>query len=91
MPCLIAILALAFPRVIFIVLWLFTNFFRSIGSILLLLLGFIFLPLTTIVYTYFTNTGHPVDVVFLVVIVIAALFDLGLIGHGEWSRRRRYV
>ena len=91
MPCLIAILALAFPRVVFVVLWLFTSFFRAIPSIIVLILGFLFLPLTTIVYAYFTNTGHPVDAVFLIVIIVAALFDLGIIGHGEWHRRRRYA
>jgi hypothetical protein len=90
MPCLLAILAVAFPRIVFAVLWLFTNFFRSIESMIVLILGFLFLPLTTIVYAWFSNTGHPVDAVFLVVIIIAALFDLGLIGHGEWRRRGRY-
>jgi hypothetical protein len=90
MPCLLAILALAFPRVVFVVLWLFTSFFRSISSMIVLILGFLFLPLTTIVYAYFANTGHPADAVFVVVIVLAALFDLGVIGHGEWRRRARY-
>ena len=88
MPCLFAILALAFPRVVFAVLWLLTHFFRSIHSGLVLILGFLFLPLTTIVYAYLTNTRHPQDAVFLIAVVIAALFDLGFIGHSA-SRRRR--
>jgi hypothetical protein len=88
MPCLLAILALAFPRVVFALLWLFTNFFRSISSMIVLILGFLILPLTTIAYTYFMNTGHPRDAVFLVVLVVAALFDLGVIGHGAYRRRR---
>jgi hypothetical protein len=89
MPCLLAILALAFPRVVFAVLWLFTRFFHSISSMIVLILGFLILPLTTIVYTYLVNTGHPTDAVFLIAVIAAALFDLGLIGHGA-SRRRRY-
>ena len=89
MPCLLAVLALAFPRVIFFLLWLLTSFFRSIPSMIMLILGFLLLPLTTIAYAYFTNTGHPRDAVFLVVIVVAALFDLGVLGHGA-TRRRRY-
>ena len=88
MPCLLALVALAFPRVVFAVLWLFTNFFRAIPSMIILILGFLLLPLTTIVYAYFLNTSHPTDTVFLIVIIIAALFDLGLIGHGAYRRRR---
>ena len=90
MPCLVAVLAVAFPRVVFFVLWLFTTFFRPIHSILVLILGFLFLPLTTIVYAWFARTGETGSTVFLVAIVIAALFDLGLLGHGEWRRRSRY-
>lgn len=89
MPCLLAILALAFPRVVFALLWLFTNFFRSMSSMIVLILGFLMLPLTTIVYAYFLNTHHPTDAVFLVVLVVAALFDLGMIGNGAYGRRRR--
>jgi hypothetical protein len=87
MPCILALIALAFPRVVFAVLWLFTNFFRAIPSMIVLILGFLILPLTTIVYAYFANTGHPTDAVFLIVIIVAALFDLGLIGHGAYRRR----
>ncbi len=87
MPCLVGLIALAFPRVVFAVLWLFTNFFRAIPGMIVLILGFLFLPLTTIAYAYFANTGHPTDAVFLIVIIIAALIDLGLIGHGAYRRR----
>ena len=87
MPCLLALIALAFPRVVFVVLWLFTNFFRAIPTMIVLILGFLILPLTTMVYAYFANTGHPTDAVFLIVILVAALFDLGLIGHGAYRRR----
>jgi hypothetical protein len=88
MPCILALISLAFPRVVFAVLWLFTNFFRAIPSMIFLILGFLILPLTTMVYGYFVNTRHPTDAVFLIVIIMAALFDLGLIGHGAYRRRR---
>lgn len=53
MPCLLALLAVAFPRVAIILLWLFTNFFNILNSnILVPVLGFLFLPLTLIVYTF---------------------------------------
>ena len=51
MPCLLVILMLAFPRIAMVLLYLFSNFLeRAYHSILYIVLGFIFLPLTTIVY-----------------------------------------
>ena len=89
MPCLVVVLALVFPRLAIVLLWLFTNFFaRAFGSILILLLGFLFLPLTTIVYAYTLNTGHGVEGIYLIAIIVAALADLGFLGGGYQKRRR---
>lgn len=89
MPCLIALLMVAFPRVAIVLLWLFTNFFtRAYHSILLLILGFIFLPLTTIVYAWLINAGDPINGVYLVALIVAVIVDLGLLGGGEYHRRR---
>jgi hypothetical protein len=89
MPCLILLLTLLFPRLAIVVLFFLTNFFeRAYHSLLLLALGFLFLPLTTIVYAWILNGRHPIEGVYLVAIVISALVDLGLIGHGEYHRRR---
>jgi len=89
MPCLLALLMIAFPRVAIVLLWLFTNFFvRAYHSILLLIIGFIFLPLTTIVYAWIVNTGNPVAGIYMVAIIIAVLADIGLLGGHEWGRRR---
>jgi hypothetical protein len=54
------------------------------------LLGFIFLPLTFIVYTYLqrTNPGG-MTTQGLVFIFVAVVLDLGLVGGGTASRRRR--
>ena len=87
MPCLLAVLAVAFPRVAIILLWLFTSFFHSIHGLLIPVLGFIFLPLTLIVYTYFHNTGTPLGPTQLVFLLIAAVVDLGLVGSGTYRRR----
>ena len=88
MPCLLAILAVAFPRVAIVLLWLFTNFFHVLRNNLLIpILGFIFLPLTLIVYTYMlTAYGGHFGAGQLVILFIAALLDLGLVGGGV--RRR---
>lgn len=89
MPCLLAILAIAFPRIAIILLWLFTNFFTGVyHGIIIPVLGFIFLPLTLIVYTYFRNTHAPLGIVQLIIIFIAVIIDLGLLGGGARSRRR---
>ena len=89
MACLIVLLTLAFPRLAIVALFLLTNFFeRAYHSLLLLALGFLFLPLTTIVYAWVLNGGHRLDGIYLIAVVISVLVDLGLIGHGEYHRRR---
>lgn len=92
MPCLLALLAVAFPRVAIVLLWLFTNFFTGvvypIQGIIIPVLGFIFLPLTLIVYTYLEKTSRgtltPAQLVF---VFIAVIVDLGLLGGGFRGRR----
>jgi hypothetical protein len=89
MPCLLALLALAFPRVVLLLLWLFTTYLeRAINSVLILLIGFLILPLTTLAYAFAINSHGSVDGLYLVLIVVAVLVDLGLIGGGHASRRR---
>ncbi len=87
MPCLLALLAVAFPRVAIVLLWLFTSFFSHIHGIVIPILGFIFLPLTLIVYAYLQNTRQPMGVVQLVFLLIAVVLDLGLLHRGTVARR----
>jgi hypothetical protein len=87
MPCLLALLAVAFPRVAIVLLWLFTNFFSHIHGIVLPILGFIFLPLTLIVYVYLQNTHQPMGALQLVFLIIAVVLDLGLLHRGTVARR----
>jgi hypothetical protein len=89
MPCLIVLLTIAFPRLAIVLLYLFTTFFvRPYNSLIVLLLGFLFLPITTIVYAWIVNGQHPIDGIYLVALIISALADLGFLGHGEYTRRR---
>lgn len=47
MPCLFAVFALIFPRIVIALLWLFTNWFSGVfEGMLLPILGFLFLPTT---------------------------------------------
>jgi uncharacterized oligopeptide transporter (OPT) family protein len=87
MPCVLLLLSLAFPRVVIALMYLFSNYLeRAYHSLLLVILGFLFLPLTTIVYAWVINSHHPVDGIYLVAIIVSVVADLGLIGHGA-SRR----
>lgn len=90
MPCLLALLAVAFPRVAIVLLWLFTNFFTGVyNNIIIPILGFLFLPLTLIVYTYLQKT-HPgaLGTQGLVFVFIAIVVDLGLVGSSTFRRGR---
>jgi hypothetical protein len=52
MPCLLAILALATPRLLVALLWFFSRWFDGVfTSVLWPILGFIFLPTTLLWYT----------------------------------------
>ena len=89
MACLLLLLAAAFPRLAITVLYFFTTYFdRAFPSLLLLVLGFVFLPLTTIVYARIVNGRYPIDGVYLIALILSVLVDLGVVGHGEYHRRR---
>ena len=82
MPCLLVILIAAFPRLAIILLYLLTSFFsHAYNSLLLPVLGFLFLPLTLIAYTYVTNQHMPMDAGTFVILFLAVIFDLGLVGR----------
>jgi uncharacterized oligopeptide transporter (OPT) family protein len=88
MPCLFLILILAFPRIGLALLFLFTHYLdRAFSSIFVLILGFIFLPITTLVYAWMINSHLPVAGINLLWLLIAALVDLGSLGGGYGRRR----
>jgi phosphoglycerol transferase MdoB-like AlkP superfamily enzyme len=89
MPCLLAILVVAFPRIAIILLWLFSNFFTGVyNSVLLPIAGFIFLPITLVAYTYLQK--YPTEsTTYFVILIVAVVLDLGLLGGGSRYRRRK--
>ena len=90
MPCLLLILVLAFPRIVLAVLFFFSNYLeRAYHGFILPLLGFIFLPLTTLAYAWMVNSHKPLEGVNLLILLIAVLLDLGGLGGGEYHRRSR--
>ena len=91
MPCLLVLIVLLFPRVVLILMFLLSNYLqRAYHGLLLPILGFIFLPLTTIVYAWLVNTGAALGGINLIILVIAIIIDLGGLGGGEWHRRQRW-
>ena len=90
MPCILTIIALAFPRIVLFLVFLLSNYLgRAYQTVLWPFLGFFFMPLTTLAYAWAINSAGSVQGIYLVAVVIAVLIDLGLIGSGEHGRRRR--
>ena len=91
MPCLLLILFLAFPRIALLLLFLFSNYLqRAYHGLLLPLLGFLFLPLTTLAYAWMVNTAQLIAGINLLILIIAVVIDVGGLG-GEYHRRSRWV
>ena len=87
MPCLVLIIFLAFPRIALVLIFLFSNYLeRAYHGLLLPLIGFIFVPLTTLVYAWMVNSGYPTNGPYLLALLIAVVIDVG--GHGGAYRRR---
>jgi hypothetical protein len=90
MPCILTIIALAFPRIVLFLVFLLSNYLgRAYQTVLWPFLGFFLMPLTTLAYAWAINSAGSVQGIYLVAVVIAVLIDLGLIGSGEHSRRHR--
>ncbi len=90
MPCLIVLIALLLPRVAMILILLFTRWFQAVfDGWLLPLLGFIFMPYTTLAYLFTVlSTGGPVTAGWLILIILAVLVDIAHWGGGLFRRRR---
>ncbi len=90
MPCLLLILLLAFPRIVLVLLFFFSHYLeRAYHGLILPLLGFVFLPLTTLAYAWMVNSGLPTAGINLLILIAAVVIDLGGVGGGEYHRRSR--
>jgi hypothetical protein len=89
--CVFLVVLLAFPRIALALLFFFSNYLeRAYHGLLLPLLGFLFLPLTTLVYAWMANTRQPIAGINLLILIIAVVVDLGGVSGGEYHRRRRW-
>ena len=92
MPCLVGCIALFMPRLAIVLVVIFSNYLGSAyQTVLWPLLGFFFLPVTTLAYAWAMNTNGSVSGIYLMSVVVAVLLDLGIIGSGASNRKaRRY-
>lgn len=87
MPCLVTLIALAFPRIAIVLVVIFSDFIgRAYDTVLWPLLGFLFLPLTTLAYAAAVNYHGSVSGLWAVLVIVAVLADLGVGPFaGTWS------
>jgi hypothetical protein len=91
MPCILLLVFLAFPRVVLVLMFLLSDYLtRAYHGLLVPLLGFIFLPLTTLAYAWEVNNHMAMQGVNLLLLIIAVVVDLGGLSGGEWHRRSRW-
>lgn len=84
-----AILGLITPRVIIVVLWIFTSYLgRAFESVIWPVLGFFFLPTTTLMYAVAENSFDGLRGWGLFIFVLGVLADFGIIGGGARAGRR---
>ena len=90
--CLGILLALISPRLLIAVLFFFTDYLsRAYHSFIWPLLGFFFLPWTTLAYAFAIDAHGSVSGIYLVLVVVAVFVDVSSHGGGgaRYRRRRR--
>jgi hypothetical protein len=91
MPCCLLLFAVrAGPRIVLVCMFLFSNYLeRAYHGLILPILGFILLPVTTIAYAWLMNTHRPIEGVNLVILIVAVVVDLGGIGGGAMRKQQQ--
>ena len=91
MPCLVILLALITPRLVIVLMALFGDYLgRAYQTVLWPVLGFVFMPLTTLAYAYAQNTtGGRISGIYLALVIVAVLIDLGVLGGSSQQQKKR--
>lgn len=87
MCCPVLLIAFFGPRVALVYLWLIGYLNGIFSAPLWPILGFIFLPFTTLAYAFAMHNGGMTDF-WKILVIVAALVDLGVVGGGARERRR---
>jgi len=86
--CLMALLGALWPRVILVCLWLFADWHDHLFKTRLWpILGFIFLPATTLAYVLIQHYVGSIDNPWLILLGMAFLHDLGQLRVFRGPRR----
>ncbi|GIW06804.1 MAG: hypothetical protein KatS3mg060_1609 [Dehalococcoidia bacterium] len=91
MCCLLAVLVFLGPRAALAFWWLVdtARFNRTFDNFLLPLLGFLFLPFTTLVWVLVWNPRTGVGGIEWLFVLLALLIDLSSYGGSAYSNRSR--
>ena len=90
MGCILVLIALAVPRVMLTFVFLLTDWIgRAFETRLWPILGFVFMPYTTLAYmAAMLNNGHALAGGWLALFIVAVLVDAGHWGGGGFTSRR---
>jgi hypothetical protein len=84
MGCFSFFVGLAMPRLVMVVLWIFTDYLgRVYEGVIVPLLGFFLLPTTTLTYAIAENESGGLEGWGILIVVIGAVLDLGIWGSGR--------
>ncbi len=90
MGCLLALAGWFFPRFVMIVLVIVGDYIgRAYETTIWPLLGFFFMPFTTLAYAIIQNEGGGLQGWWIAFFVFAVLVDIGFIGGGSSSASGR--
>jgi hypothetical protein len=91
MPCFLLLVIVLFPRVALVLMWFFSTYLQRAfhNGLVIPVLGFIFLPVTTIVYAWELNSGMPTAGINLLWLLVAVVIDLGGLGGSAHRQSRR--
>ena len=88
--CIGALLLMLGPRVFLVGVWIFSDWYNAFDSALVAVLGWVFLPYTSLAWMFvFFQNGGQVEGGYLVLMVLAVLFDIGVFGSGHRSMQRK--
>lgn len=89
MPCCAVLMVMfALPRLALFILWLNGYLFSAYQTSIIPLLGFFFMPYTTLGYAWAMHNGG-MQGLGLIVFIFMLLVDLGVVGGGARNRQQR--
>jgi K+ transporter len=91
MGCIFAVIALAVPRTLMVFAFLLTDWFgRGFETQVWPILGFVFMPYTTLAYLMaMLNNNHTLSGGWLALFIVAIIIDAGHWGGGGAAYRRK--